>query len=354
VYTRIVSKGAEALGILKEHAYELEVLEALLSQRRWRRGRRGEWYDRRALILTNHVRRWEEARQGLRQGLEDGDTHISKLYPSSHVCECEVTWLALAYRSKLERRLTCLEKKLKIPGEDRYTGASVLVRPGKVLVEGIRVKPKAASVAPDAVVQLNEREVSSDCSFALRRFFLTILDWQIGMGGKRWPRTECGTSRAPGVRTTRLQRVHILSTTLPHTGLLTCWLPIRFHCEGRILTTLFGLLFWDILFAAIPGALETPWQSAPMDIAEDSFYYARRELIEARLAQIEKGGAGAILERTDEEHREMDTWCVGVRWDLFSREELLEIVEVGCLPFACVSITSQHVYYSASEANLFP
>jgi Fanconi-associated nuclease 1 len=103
----------------------------------------------------------------------------------------------------------------------------------------------------------------------------------------------------------------------------------RFHCEGRILTTLFGLLLWDILFANVPGTLETPWQSAPMDIAEDSFYFSRKELINERLAEIESGKATTILAKFDDLHRGNNTWCVGVRWDLFTKQDLTELVDVS-------------------------
>jgi Fanconi-associated nuclease 1 len=77
-----VQKGAEALGILKEYEYELEVLQALLSQRRWRRGSRGAWHDRRALILMTHLKVREHSAQmaldAVIEGLQDGDTHISE------------------------------------------------------------------------------------------------------------------------------------------------------------------------------------------------------------------------------------------------------------------------------------
>lgn len=103
----------------------------------------------------------------------------------------------------------------------------------------------------------------------------------------------------------------------------------RYHSEGSIVRTIFGLLFFDIIFTSIPGAFETPYQSAPLDIAEDSFYFARRDLIERRLDEIEAGAAAEIIERTDETHRERKTWCVGVHWDLFNRQDLLEIVTVS-------------------------
>lgn len=82
VLTRIVQKGAEALGILKNYYRELEVLEALLSQRRWRRGRRGKWYERRALVLTRYCDKSPETLRraicGLLDSLNDRDTHLGE------------------------------------------------------------------------------------------------------------------------------------------------------------------------------------------------------------------------------------------------------------------------------------
>lgn len=104
---------------------------------------------------------------------------------------------------------------------------------------------------------------------------------------------------------------------------------LRFHCEGRILCTIFGLLFWDILFADVPGAFETPYQSAPLDIAEESFYHAREELIERRLTEIMNGQARQIMEVVDDKYRENKTWGVGVRWDSFGKQDLLEIAHVS-------------------------
>ena len=82
------------------------------------------------------------------------------------------------------------------------------------------------------------------------------------------------------------------------------------------------------MFAKISGALETPFQDAPLDLCEDKFYYARKDLIEARLAEIRDGKASEILQRHDEQFREKETWCVGLSWELCEREDLLDIVEV--------------------------
>jgi fanconi-associated nuclease 1 len=82
------------------------------------------------------------------------------------------------------------------------------------------------------------------------------------------------------------------------------------------------------MFANIPGALETPFQAAPLDLCEDTFYYARKDLIEARLVEIRDGMGPEILQRHDEQYREKETWCVGLSWELCEREDLLDIVRV--------------------------
>ena len=50
VYTRLVFKGAYVLSRFQEYQKEWEVLCELLDQTLFRRGRRGEWWERRALI----------------------------------------------------------------------------------------------------------------------------------------------------------------------------------------------------------------------------------------------------------------------------------------------------------------
>lgn len=88
--------GAAAYGRVKDHKREVEILEELLGQSYWRRGKRGAWYDRWALILMHHFARAKQEVDGeIRQlskseqnevlkkameivirGLHDDDTHI--------------------------------------------------------------------------------------------------------------------------------------------------------------------------------------------------------------------------------------------------------------------------------------
>jgi len=80
--TRVVFKGASLLAKLHEYGREVEVLQALLSQTCFRRGKRGEWYDRLALVIMNHAEGDKEANreEALRiclEGLAHPWTHLS-------------------------------------------------------------------------------------------------------------------------------------------------------------------------------------------------------------------------------------------------------------------------------------
>jgi Fanconi-associated nuclease 1 len=37
-------------------------------------------------------------------------------------------------------------------------------------------------------------------------------------------------------------------------------------------------LFWDILFAPFPDVLETPYQSAPLDLTTDAFFVGKLDV----------------------------------------------------------------------------
>ena len=59
-----------------------------------------------------------------------------------------------------------------------------------------------------------------------------------------------------------------------------------YRAENTLWRTLFGLLFWDELFAPDSGALHSPFEALPSTLADGSFYGAYRDVIEARLAGL--------------------------------------------------------------------
>ena len=143
VLTRIVCKGAEALGILKEYDRELDILEELLAQRRWRRARRGKWHERRALIWETHMPKGEESQrytyQAVIEALQDNDTHIGEYHPCSSSFASLITMLV--YRPKLLRRLRKMEGKLNIPRDERIQCPACLKQADQETIQGTRVFP---------------------------------------------------------------------------------------------------------------------------------------------------------------------------------------------------------------------
>ena len=64
-----------------------------------------------------------------------------------------------------------------------------------------------------------------------------------------------------------------------------------FFTENGLWQGLFGLAFWDQLFAPLPGAFQHRFQAAPADIGGPDFHHRRREAIERRLEQLAAPGA---------------------------------------------------------------
>lgn len=56
-----------------------------------------------------------------------------------------------------------------------------------------------------------------------------------------------------------------------------------FFAENHLWRSLFGLAFWDIIFSAVPGAFNHPFQRAPADIHSPYFRVARAVAISERL-----------------------------------------------------------------------
>ena len=63
--------------------------------------------------------------------------------------------------------------------------------------------------------------------------------------------------------------------------------------ENALWRGLFGLAFWEILFAPLPGAFQHRFQAAPADLAGPEFFERRRPAIAARLAALAEPGAFA-------------------------------------------------------------
>ncbi|SCV67061.1 BQ2448_5707 [Microbotryum intermedium] len=286
--TRVAYKAAGALARLGRHDREVELLRTLLAQKSFQRGKRGDWWDRLALLMMRYPLGDEaksdcapkkKARLAKQRKLDALQVCIDGLAdPYTH----------LTYRSSLQRRITRIESSLDIAKEERRHFEVLLRKAGDRLMEGERLdEPK---IGRKSVWRASD---GSEC---------TVEDLVLEQYGKEgWK---------------------------------------GYHSENGILSTIFTLCFWDIIFADVNGVFETEFQPAPLDLHSDAFSIVRRQMIDARLAAIETGGAVDLLTEADNRERPQDTWAVGVNFAKFTKQDLIEVVE--CIGGPGLAVLSTH------------
>ena len=100
------------------------------------------------------------------------------------------------------------------------------------------------------------------------------------------------------------------------------------YVENALINSLFGLLFWDAIFAPVPGAFFHPFQSAPVDLLEADFRARRAESFATCFAQLDSGAyRQTILEKLATKHGIQAPF---VAWGLLTRE-LLDLA-LSCIP----------------------
>ncbi|KAJ1726934.1 hypothetical protein LPJ61_004863, partial [Coemansia biformis] len=259
---------------LKRYEDERDILESLLAQTAYRLGRRGDWYERLVLLHTAHLR--PKRARGDAQAM---DLVAQSLVQARSIC---IRALVDEYVSRvslhaISRQLRAIEAKLGLEGDQQFSHPRLSLEwcpaPSRTVV-GVRVRDAA----------------------------------------RRGPSVWIGDDAAPcSVEQLALWRYK-------HDGY------DGVHSENAIATTLFALLFWDIIFYPLPGVLDNEYQSQPLDMGSDSFYPSRRAQIEQRLDDIAAGNFGGAIR--DVYTRECGVACVGVSWEL-ACDQLLAVA--SCL-----------------------
>lgn len=300
VYTRIVHKGLHPLGRFKEHEREHQVLSELLSQRLFHPSRRGAWHQRKALLEEHYMwalvpsdsrseevqkKHWKRvALQTCEEGLEDPECH-------------------LIYHYDLQKRIAKLEKALRVPKRQQHDfGYAVLTKPEERTVEGIRIEEGTPP------------RDNNNGSGTRRGRATTWLD-------ERAEETH-EDDDADDDRECRVEQMCL-------TWYLTHGWQKGYHSEGGILRTLFGYLFYDILFTYVPNVFQTPFQTCPLDLHTDAFYPTRASEINHRLVEITNGAAESLIRTVYAREASTQPCVVGINWS-FPLEDLVEVA--GCFP----------------------
>ena len=62
-----------------------------------------------------------------------------------------------------------------------------------------------------------------------------------------------------------------------------------FYVENALINSLFGLLCWPAVFAALPGAFFHPFHQGPADLHSPDFFQRRREIFETCFSELDNG-----------------------------------------------------------------
>ena len=72
-----------------------------------------------------------------------------------------------------------------------------------------------------------------------------------------------------------------------------------FYAENTLLNALFGLTFWDAIFAPVEGAFINAYQHRPLDLYHSDFASKREQLITSAFNSLETGNTKQLIERYD-------------------------------------------------------
>ena len=98
------------------------------------------------------------------------------------------------------------------------------------------------------------------------------------------------------------------------------------HIENHLFPSLFGVLFWEVIFSPIPGAFHHPFERGPSDLYEPDFYKQRAEMFEDRFR---------VLANNDDRATQLQRWFDAkqgitnpfVYWPAVSSDLLLRILD---------------------------
>ena len=118
-----------------------------------------------------------------------------------------------------------------------------------------------------------------------------------------------------------------------------------YYLENTLFTGLFGLAFWEQLFAPVPGAFHHPYQAGPADAFSAAFRERRREAIDARFAALAAADLPALLAGAWRRYHGYQ--CPWVDWRTL--DEALVVRAARCIPFDHLAGTWQRLLFDPAD-----
>lgn len=118
-----------------------------------------------------------------------------------------------------------------------------------------------------------------------------------------------------------------------------------FYVENTLINSLFGLLCWEAIFAAVPGAFFHPFHHGPADLHSADFQHRRADRFAACFARLEDGSwRAAIRANRAAKHGISSPF---VYWDGLD-DTLLELA-LDCIPAEHLKVSFQRILADIKE-----
>ena len=105
------------------------------------------------------------------------------------------------------------------------------------------------------------------------------------------------------------------------------WVSVH-YVENSLFNSLFGLAFWEQIFAPVPGAFHNPFQAVPADMYQTAFRARRETALGTRLQELAAGDLEAELQAALA--RFSGYQCRWVSWSLLTTDLLARVL--ACVP----------------------
>ncbi|HCD55520.1 MAG TPA: hypothetical protein DEQ90_08840 [Halieaceae bacterium] len=105
------------------------------------------------------------------------------------------------------------------------------------------------------------------------------------------------------------------------------WVSVH-YVENSLFNSLFGLAFWEQIFAPVPGAFHNPFQAVPADMYQTAFRARRETALGTRLQELAAGDLEVELQAALA--RFSGYQCRWVSWSLLTTDLLTRVL--ACVP----------------------
>ncbi|KAG1669716.1 Fanconi-associated nuclease 1 [Nymphon striatum] len=289
VFCRCIYLGVEVLQRLKDYGMAVDKLRWLIKQSTSNFNSRGRWYDRLVLNLDQHLKKSDQALSVIKEGLEDSDLR-------------EHHKLCLSIRANRIKNSVSFKKKnmnhlfedLVLPEIPSLPSVFIIITLN-ITIQG-KLLPKSLNGMKTVFIRMNDEHCDCNDDFEVCSVERVALD-------------------------------HYKESGYPE-GL---------HREGSVFVTLYGLLFWDIIYNDdIPDVFRVPYQAYPLDLNSDCFYESRKTQIDKHVKWLEFATNKDIQDVIKNNWTKHQGEISLVKWDCFSDLDHL-LPFIGCLDGAATS-----------------